>query len=80
MGNGAQSMVQGIAQVVISQLVFVLMARNGEVLKGTQFYRDSGFSNGFWLVAGCCAAGTLLVLLIPRTKKLDEVEVGQAAI
>ncbi|WP_371572531.1 MFS transporter [Streptomyces sp. NBC_01314] len=80
LGNGAQSMVQGIAQVVISQLVFVLMARNGEVLKGTQFYRDSGFSNGFWLVAGCCAAGTLLVLLIPRTKKLDEVEVGQAAI
>ncbi|MGW1760117.1 MFS transporter [Streptomyces mirabilis] len=78
LGNGAQNMVQGITQVVISQLVFVLMARNGKVLKGTQFYSDSGFSNGFWLVAGCCAAGTLLVLLIPKTKKLDEVEAGQA--
>ncbi|MGX9885539.1 MFS transporter [Streptomyces sp. NPDC002276] len=79
LGNGAQNMVQGITQVVISQLAFVLMARGGKVLKGTQFYNDSGFSNGFWLVAGCCAVGTLLVLLIPKTKKLDEVEAGQAA-
>ncbi|MFD3605859.1 MFS transporter [Streptomyces sp. NPDC058656] len=79
LGNGAQAMVQGVAQVIISQLVFVVMARDGMVMKGTQFYSDSGFSNGFWLVAGCCAAGTLLVLQIPKAKKLDEVEVGQAA-
>ncbi|MEE1800686.1 MULTISPECIES: MFS transporter [unclassified Streptomyces] len=79
LGNGAQNMVQGTAQVVISQLVFVVMAKDGKVMHGTQFYSDSGFSTGFWLVAGCCAAGTLLVLLIPKAKKLDEVEAGQAA-
>ncbi|MFE3828529.1 hypothetical protein [Streptomyces sp. NPDC059092] len=79
LGNGAQNMVQGTAQVVISQLVFVLMAKDGKVMHGTQFYSDSGFSTGFRLVSGCCAAGALLVLLIPKAKKLDEVEAGQTA-
>lgn len=55
------------------------MAQHGRILKGTQFYLDTGFTNGLWLVVGCCALGALLVLLIPRTKRLDEAEVGQAA-
>ncbi|WP_194903909.1 MFS transporter [Catenulispora rubra] len=78
-GNGAQVMVQGTVQVVISQLVFVLMARGGKVMRGTQFYSDSGFRAGFLLVTACCAVGVLLVLLIPKVKKLDDVEAGQAA-
>ncbi|MFB7275349.1 MFS transporter [Streptomyces sp. NPDC056244] len=77
--NGAQNLIQGVFQVVFTQLVFVVMSQNGKVLKGTQFYVDSGFTNAFWLVSGCCAAGVLLVLLIPKVKKLDEVEAGQAA-
>ncbi|KOU61233.1 MFS transporter [Streptomyces sp. MMG1533] len=79
LANGVQTLGQGVAQIVVSQLAFVVMAQHGAVLKGTQFYLDTGFTNGLWLVVGCCAVGTMLVLLIPRAKRLDEAEVGQAA-
>jgi MFS family permease len=79
LANGAQYLVQGVAQVIVSQLAFVVMAQHGTVLKGTQFYSDSGFTNGFWLVAGFCAAGVLLTVLIPKVKRLDQAEAGQAA-
>ncbi|WP_286249813.1 MFS transporter [Streptomyces graminofaciens] len=79
LGNGAQTLGQGVAQIVVSQLAFVVMAQHGAIMHGTQFYLDTGFTNGLWLVVGCCALGTLLVLLIPRSKRLDEAEVGQAA-
>ncbi|MEU0815047.1 MFS transporter [Streptomyces mirabilis] len=79
LANGVQTLGQGVAQIVVSQLAFVVMAQHGKILKGTQFYLDTGFTNGLWLVVGCCALGALLVLLIPRTKRLDEAEVGQAA-
>lgn len=79
LANGAQTLGQGVAQIIVSQLAFVVMAQHGAILKGTQFYLDAGFTNGLWLVVGCCALGALLVLLIPRSKRLDEAEVGQAA-
>ncbi|MCT9082605.1 MFS transporter [Streptomyces fulvoviolaceus] len=79
LANGAQTLGQGVAQIVVSQLAFVVMAQHGAIMHGTQFYLDTGFTNGLWLVVGCCAVGTLLVLLIPRSKRLDEAEVGQAA-
>ncbi|WP_327312117.1 MFS transporter [Streptomyces sp. NBC_01235] len=79
LANGAQTLGQGVAQIVVSQVAFVVMAQHGKVMKGTQFYLDKGFTNGLWLVVGCCALGAVLVLLIPRSKRLDEVPVGQAA-
>lgn len=79
LADGVQTLGQGVAQIVVSQLAFVVMAQHGKILKGTECYLDTGFTNGLWLVVGCCALGTLLVLLIPRTKCLDEAEVGQAA-
>ncbi|WP_369253949.1 MFS transporter [Streptomyces sp. R35] len=79
LANGAQTLGQGVAQIAVSQLAFVVMAQHGAILKGTQFYLDAGFTNGLWLVVGCCTVGALLVLLIPRSKRLDEAEVGQAA-
>ncbi|MFJ8109544.1 MFS transporter [Streptomyces sp. NPDC096132] len=80
LANGAQTLGQGVAQIIVSQLAFVVMAQHGAILKGTQFYLDEGFTNGLWLVVGCCALGTLLVLLIPRGKRLDEAGVvGRAA-
>jgi MFS family permease len=79
LANGAQTLGQGVAQIVVSQLAFVVMAQHGKILKGTQFYLDTGFTNGLWLVVGCCALGAILVFLIPRSKRLDEAQVGQAA-
>ncbi|WP_327693388.1 MFS transporter [Streptomyces sp. NBC_00459] len=80
LANGAQTLGQGVAQIIVSQLAFVVMAQHGAILQGTQFYLDEGFTNGLWLVVGCCAVGTLLVSLIPRSKRLDEVQAGQAAV
>ncbi|WP_030594970.1 MFS transporter [Streptomyces fulvoviolaceus] len=79
LGNGTQFLLQGVATAVFTQLVFVVMARDGKVLQGTQFYLDSGFTNALWLVCGFCAVGAVLVLLTPRVKRLDESVVGQAA-
>lgn len=70
LANGAQSLTQGVAQAVVSQLAFVVLARRGSVLQGTQFYHDAGYVDGFWLIVGCCAVGGLLALLIPRARPL----------
>lgn len=78
--NGAQNLLQSVAQVIVTQIAFVIMSQNGKVMKGTQFYVDSGFTNAFWLISAVGAVGALLVLLIPKVKKLDEAEVGQAAL
>ncbi|MEU1184597.1 MFS transporter [Streptomyces sp. NPDC005820] len=79
LANGAQTLGQGVAQIIVSQLAFVVMAQHGTVMHGIQFYLDPGFTNGLWLVVGCCAVGALLVLLVPGGKRLDEAEVGQPA-
>ncbi|WP_416971745.1 MFS transporter [Streptomyces sp. 4F14] len=71
LANGSQWLVQSVLQVVVSQLVFTVMAQDGIVMKGTQFYLDGGFANGFLLVAGACALGTLLVALIPRARPVE---------
>ncbi|KPI13641.1 major facilitator superfamily MFS_1 [Actinobacteria bacterium OK074] len=80
LGNGTQFLLQGVAIGVFTQLVFVVMSKQGTVLQGTQFYHDAGFTNGLWLVSGFCAVGTLLVLLVPRVRRIDESEVGQAVV
>ncbi|MET7475631.1 MFS transporter [Streptomyces sp. NPDC005648] len=79
LANGAQNLTQGVAQIIVSQLAYVVMAQHGMVLKGTQFYLDKGFTNGLWLVIGCVVVGALFVALVPKAERLDEAEVGQAA-
>ncbi|MER7692148.1 MFS transporter [Streptomyces sp. NPDC097610] len=79
LANGAQNLGQGVTQIIVSQLAYVVMAQHGTVLKGTQFYLDKGFTNGLWLVVGCCVLGGLFVALVPKAERLDDAEVGQAA-
>ncbi|MFI1335270.1 MFS transporter [Streptomyces sp. NPDC020845] len=78
LGNGAQGMMQGVLQGVLTQVAFVIVAQNSHVMKGTAFYVDDSFTNGFLLFAGVIAVATLLVALVPKAKSLDEAEVGQA--
>jgi hypothetical protein len=61
-------------------VAFVVVAKNSNVMKGTAFYVDDSFTKGFLLFAGVIVVATLLVLLIPRAKLLDEVEAGQDAV
>ncbi|MEU1515162.1 MFS transporter [Streptomyces sp. NPDC005811] len=79
LGNGAQSMMQGVLQSVLTQVAFVVVAQNSHVMKGTAFYVDDSYSKGFLLFAGVVAVGTLLIALIPKAKSLDDVPVGQSA-
>ncbi|MFB4303859.1 MFS transporter [Actinomadura sp. NTSP31] len=77
--NGLQNMMQGTLLTVVTQLIFVVLAQDGKVLKGTQFYLDAGFTHGFWLAAGFAVAGLLAVALIPRLRRLEEVRTGEGA-
>ncbi|MFD4505378.1 MFS transporter [Streptomyces sp. NPDC058457] len=79
LANGSQWLVQGVMQVVITQLVFSVMTQHGTVAQGTQFYSNASYSSAFWLVAGTCLGGTLLVAAIPKARRIDTVEAGQAA-
>ncbi|GAA4983683.1 hypothetical protein GCM10023205_61950 [Yinghuangia aomiensis] len=74
LGNGAQNIAQGVVQVIATQVVFVIMARDGKVMHGTQFYLDSGFTHGFWLIAAICAVGVPLALLIPKIPRSEKVD------
>jgi MFS family permease len=78
LGNGAQNMMQGVMQGVLTQLAFVVVAKNSNVMQGTAFYVDDSYTSGFLLFAGVIAVATVLVTLIPKAKRLDEVEAGQA--
>ncbi|WP_026403357.1 MFS transporter [Actinomadura rifamycini] len=77
--NGLQNMLQGTLLTVVTQLFFVMMARDGRVVHGTQFYLDAGFTNAFRLAAGFAVAGLLAVALVPKLKRLEETETGEAA-
>ncbi|MFJ5309223.1 MFS transporter [Streptomyces sp. NPDC088350] len=79
LANGAQGMTQGVVQGLLTQVAFVVLAKDGTVVTGTEFYGDRGFTNGFVLFACVVAFAALLVLLIPKGKRLDEAEAGQAA-
>ncbi|MET7782248.1 MFS transporter [Streptomyces sp. NPDC005388] len=79
LANGSQWLIQSVIQVIVSQLVFTVLAQDGTVMKGTQLYLDGGFANGFLLVAGACALGALLVAAIPKARRIHTVEAGQAA-
>ncbi|UGQ10859.1 MFS transporter [Yinghuangia sp. ASG 101] len=78
LGNGAQSMMQGIVQAVVLQVTFVVMARDGAVHHDVLFYRDAGFTNAFWVISGVALLAAGAALLIPRRTGLDEVDAGQA--
>ncbi|OXR40409.1 hypothetical protein B7C42_07467 [Nocardia cerradoensis] len=80
LANGMQGMMQGIVTTVVTQVLFVVMARGGVVMQGTQFYRESGFVHAYYVVVGLAVVSLLAVALIPRIRHLDEAEVGQAAL
>ncbi len=78
LANGTEWLIQGVAQTLVSQLIFVVMAHGGTVIQGTQFYHDSGFTDGFYLVVGCMILGALLALIIPKARAVDELVVSSA--
>ncbi|GAB2843983.1 MFS transporter [Actinocorallia aurea] len=76
--NGMQNMIQGVLLSLVTQLIFVVLAQDGTVMQGTQFYLDAGYTHAFLLAAGFFVAGLLSIALIPRMKTLDQAETGQA--
>ncbi|MBR7833771.1 MFS transporter [Actinospica durhamensis] len=78
LANGTEWLIQGVAQTLASQLIFVVMAHGGTVLQGTQFYHDSGFTHGYYLVIGCMVLGALLTLIIPKARAADQLEASSA--
>jgi len=79
LGSGALSMLGGVIGAVISPIAFSIMANDAKVMQGVEFYRDDAFTNVFLMFAGLGVLAALAALLIPKPKRLDEVEAGQAA-
>ncbi|GAA1962759.1 MFS transporter [Kitasatospora viridis] len=79
LGNGAQGMVSGLIGAFITQLAYVVLAQNAHSVRGIQFYSDASFTNAYWLFVGVGVVGAAATFLMPRMKRMDEVEAGQAA-
>ncbi|MCK9902667.1 MFS transporter [Frankia sp. Cpl3] len=76
LANGAQSMAQGVTQSVLSQLAFVILARDSQVVHGTRFYRDAGYSHGLLFTAGVAATGAVLALMVRRRRVKPDIIPG----
>ncbi|MGI3223311.1 MFS transporter [Streptomyces sp. GTA36] len=72
--NGLQGMVQGVLTTVITQLVYVILAKDSTVFQGTRFYHDAAFKNAMLLGAGLALLGLLAAALIPRLKRAQDIE------
>lgn len=78
LGNGAQGLVVGLVGAVATQLAYVILAQHSVRLQGYQFYSDTSFKDGYWLFAGIGVLGFAACFLMPKMKRLDDVETGQA--
>ncbi|SHN44947.1 MFS transporter [Cryptosporangium aurantiacum] len=76
MANGMNILINGLINAITAQLIFVVMARSGVVLKGTQFYSDASFRDAYLLSAGLAAVALLITLAIPRVLKTSEIHSG----
>ncbi|KPM53592.1 MFS transporter [Frankia sp. R43] len=73
LANGAQSMAQGATQTILSQLAFIILARDSQIIHGIRFYRDEGYSNGLLFTAGVAATGAALVLILRNSRRARRV-------
>lgn len=78
LGSGALSMVGGVLGAVVSPIAFSVMSHDAKVVRGIEFYRDGAFTNVYLMFAGLGLVAALAALLIPKPRKLDEVETGDA--
>ncbi|WP_460072711.1 MFS transporter [Streptomyces sp. YKOK-I1] len=76
--NGLQGMIQGVITTVITQLAYVVLAKDSNVVQGTRFYLDAGYKNAMLLAAVLAGVGALSVLLVPKLRRAQEVEAGEA--
>ncbi|MEV0902398.1 hypothetical protein [Actinoplanes sp. NPDC049802] len=76
MANGTNILINNLINAVTTQLLFVVMARSGVVMQGTQFYSDASFRNAYLLAAGLVAVALVITLFIPRVLKTSEIRSG----
>ncbi|CAM5645696.1 MFS transporter OS=Streptomyces pilosus OX=28893 GN=GCM10010280_05170 PE=4 SV=1 [Streptomyces pilosus] len=78
--NGLQHLIQGVATVLITQLVYVTLDKDSSIVQGTRFYQDAGYKNAMLLAAGAALLGLLTTVLIPRLRRVEDVDAGQALV
>jgi MFS family permease len=74
LGNGAQNLIQGVVVAIVTQASFALVAQHDNVLQGTSFYVDNSYRNALLLFAAVVLCGTLLSVLIPKGRRIDQLE------
>ncbi|MFD4603772.1 MFS transporter [Streptomyces sp. NPDC058464] len=74
--SGMQLTAANLVTTLSTQCMFLALAVGGTVLKGTAFYRDSGYRAAYLTLAAFMAVALLLSLLIPRIRPASEITAG----
>jgi MFS family permease len=74
--NMVQGLLLGIVASVAIAAAYAVLAQHGTVVQGTQFYLDQGYVNVFRWAAGALVLALLTTFLIPRLKRVTDMETG----
>jgi hypothetical protein len=59
---------------LVTTLCYVVLSQHQMILQGTALYLDQGYKNAFCFGAAVTSVGLLAALLIPRLKRVDEIQ------
>ena len=79
MATGLSVLMTGLVNAVTAQIVFVVLADSGVVMKGTQFYSDTSFRNAYLVAAVLVGIGAVASLSLPRILRTSEIQSGGGA-
>jgi len=74
LASGVQNMATGVVLTLVTTLCYVVLSHHQMVVQGTALYLDQGYKNAFYFGAAVAAVGLLAALLIPRLKRVDEIQ------
>ncbi|MFJ5260056.1 MFS transporter [Streptomyces sp. NPDC088387] len=70
--SGMSLMLVGLMTTVAAQVIYTVMGQHSVLMKGTAFYRDAGYQQAYFTLAGFVALALLLSLFIPKPRLPDE--------
>ncbi|NUR60457.1 MAG: MFS transporter [Catenulispora sp.] len=74
LASGVQNMAMGVVTTLVTTLCYVVLSHHQMVLQGTALYLDQGYKDAFYFGAAVAAVGLLAALLIPRLKRVSELQ------
>ncbi|MFJ6573684.1 MFS transporter [Streptomyces sp. NPDC091292] len=69
--SGMAMLLLGVVISIMAQVAFSVARRHSVVVDGTAFYRDTGYQQTFFTLAGALAVGLVVSLFIPKLRLPD---------